>query len=75
MDSLGADFMFSMDMNIRCRPSLVIGKGEIRFNSLSIDVHALQTRWSNAVMRRSTNLGNTGSNPVQVKDLTRQVVP
>ena len=33
------------------------------------------TRWNNAVTRRSTNMDNTGSNPAQVKDITRQVLP
>ena len=29
----------------------------------------MKTLGSNAVLRHSTNLGNTGSNPAQVKDL------
>ena len=33
------------------------------------------TRWSNAVTRHSTNLGITGSNPAQVNDVARLVVP
>ena len=33
------------------------------------------TRWSNAVTRHSTNLGIMGSNPAQVNDVTRLVVP
>ena len=33
------------------------------------------TLWCNAVTRHFTNLGNTGSNPTQAKDVIRKVVP
>ena len=48
----------------------------IRVHTVGMLIDGLSTTgWSNAVTRRSINLGNTGSNPVQVKDLTRLVVP